>query len=206
MRCYHCGQNIPDGVERCPYCNSNQGAGATVVLDQTYNPYAEGTQNIRTSELSDTMHGSYAPAQHPYAAAGAAGAPVIQFATNRKLWKMIVFGLLTFGIYDIVIWCKMVTELNVAACRYDGKRTMPFFAMSYVMAITFGIGGLVWFHNFSARVGAEVDRRGYDYKFGAKTFWLWNVLGSLILVGPFIYLHKLLKAMNCINADFNANG
>ena len=203
MRCYHCGQEIPDGVERCPHCNANQGAGATVVLDQAYNPYAEGSQNVRTSELTGVLNKSYAPAQ---AAPIQGGAPAIQFATNRALWKMIVFGLLTCGIYDIVIWCKLVTELNVAACRYDGKRTMPFFAMNSVMALTFGIAYFVWAHKLSNRIGAEVDRRGYDYKFSASTFWLWNVLGSLILVGPFVYLHKLLKAMNCINADFNVNG
>ena len=28
--------------------------------------------------------------------------------------------------------------------------------------------------------------------FNATDFWLWNILGSLIVVGPFIYVHKLL--------------
>ena len=204
MRCYHCGQNIPDGVECCPYCNANQGAGATVVLDQAYNPYAEGNQSVRTSELTEVLNKPYAPAQTSSANGGCA--PAIQFVTNRALWKMIVFGLLTFGIYDVVIWCKMGTELNIAASRYDGKRTMPYFAMCSLMGLTFGIVFFVWAHNLSNRIGAEVDRRGYDYKFGASTFWLWNVLGSLILIGPFIYMHKLLKAMNCINEDFNING
>ena len=205
MRCYHCGQDIPDGVERCPHCNANQGAGATVVLDQAYNPYAEGNQNIRTSELTDVLNKPYyAPAQTAAPANG--GAPAIQFPTNRSLWKMILFGLLTFGIYDIVVFCKIVTELNVAACRYDGKRTMPYFAVCTLMSVTFGIAGIVWLHKISNRIGAEVDRRGYDYKFSATTFWLWNVLGSLIIVGPFVYLHKLMKAMNCINEDFNING
>ena len=119
---------------------------------------------------------------------------------------MIIFGILTLGIYNVVVWCKMVTELNIAASRYDGKRTMPFFAMCCVMPVTLGIVYFVWMHNLSNRISAEVDRRSYDYKFGAGTFWMWGVLGSLILVGPFVYLHKLLKAMNCINADFNVNG
>lgn len=206
MRCYHCGQVIPDGAERCPSCNANQGAGATVVLEHAYNPYAEGTMNVRTSELTDVLDKPY------YAAAQMAGsgnggcAPAIQFPTNRSLWKMIIFGLLTFGIYDIVVWCKLVTELNVVACRYDGKRTMPYFAMCSVMGLTFGIAYFVWGHKLSNRIGAEIDRRGYDYKFSATTFWLWNVLGSLILVGPLVYVHKLMKAMNCINEDFNTNG
>ena len=56
------------------------------------------------------------------------------------------------------------------------------------------------------RVGDELRRRNIDYQFGAKTFWLWNVLGSLILVGPFVFVHKLMKAMNRINGDFNRRG
>lgn len=34
----------------------------------------------------------------------------------------------------------------------------------------------------------------------------WCILGSLILVGPFIYTHKLLTAMNLLSADYNVNG
>ena len=34
----------------------------------------------------------------------------------------------------------------------------------------------------------------------------WNWLGSLILVGPLVYTHKLMKAMNKLNEDFNMNG
>jgi len=45
-----------------------------------------------------------------------------------------------------------------------------------------------------------------DYQFGAGTFWGWGILGSLILVGPFIYTHKLLTAMNRLSADYNVNG
>lgn len=49
-------------------------------------------------------------------------------------------------------------------------------------------------------------RRGIAYDFDASTFWLWGVLGSLIVVGPFIYTHKLLKAMNLLAANYNIRG
>jgi hypothetical protein len=52
----------------------------------------------------------------------------------------------------------------------------------------------------------ELVRRGIKYDFGASDFWLWNILGSLIFVGPFIYIHKRMKAMNLINADYNQKG
>ena len=198
MRCYHCGQEVAENEQYCSYCGANQGAGATVVLDQVYNPYATEPESGRTDPLG--QNNGYVPMNYQ------SNMPRIQFATNRGLLKMLLLGLVTFGIYDIVIWCKIVTELNVVASRYDGRRTMPYFAMTSLAAITLGILPLVWFHNMCERIGNELDRRGIDYKFGVSTFWLWNVLGSLILVGPFVFTHKLMRAMNLLNNDFNTNG
>lgn len=78
-----------------------------------------------------------------------------------------------------------------------------FFLFSW---LTLGIVPLVWHHKMSARVGTELARRGIDYSFGASTFWLWGILGSIIVVGPFIYTYKLLKSMNLLAADYNAKG
>lgn len=132
--------------------------------------------------------------------------PMYQHPTNRGLAKMILLSLVTFGIYGMVTWCKMITELNVAASRYDGKRTCPYFASMWLTMITYGIFSFVWQHNLANRIGAEVRRRGYDYKVSASDFWLWGILGSLIFVGPFVYCHKLLKAMNLINTSYNMYG
>ncbi len=44
------------------------------------------------------------------------------------------------------------------------------------------------------------------YKFNSNTFWLWSVLGSLIAVGPLVYLSKFCKAMNFLANDYNVNG
>ena len=83
---------------------------------------------------------------------------------------------------------------------------MPYFAACALTPITLGIFHFVWMHRLCRRVGDELSRRKLDYRFGAKDFWLWNVLGLLILVGPFVFLHKLMKSMNLINADFNRKG
>ena len=99
-----------------------------------------------------------------------------------------------------------MTEVNIVASRHDGRRTIPYFAMVALSPVTLGILPLVWTHNFCCRIGDELDYRRINYAFGPRTFWLWGVLGSLILVGPFIYIHKLMKAMNMINDDFNRCG
>ena len=99
------------------------------------------------------------------------------------------------------------TDINTIASRYDGKKTMHYCLVLFIFSwLTLGIVPLVWNHKISDRIGAELTRRGIDYQFGAGTFWGWGILGSLILVGPCIYTHKLLTAMNRLSADYNVNG
>lgn len=132
--------------------------------------------------------------------------PALRLPTVRTMWKMVLFGILTLGIYPLVIYMKIVEELNIAASRYDGQRTTNYYIAFLLSVYTLGIYGFWWMHTFSKRVGYEVKRRGYDYNFGAGTYWGWNVLGCLIIVGPFIYLHKLMKCMNMINDSYNYYG
>ena len=133
--------------------------------------------------------------------------PVGQLSTTRSLVKFILLSLITFGIYGIVVMSNVSTDINTIAGRYDGKKTMHYCLVVFIFSwLTLGIVPLVWSHKISDRIGAELTRRGIDYQFGAGTFWGWGILGSLILVGPFIYTHKLLTAMNLLSADYNVNG
>lgn len=134
-------------------------------------------------------------------------APVGQLNTKRGLVKYILLSLITFGIYGIVALSGVSTDINTVASRYDGKKTMHYCLVFFIFSwLTCGIVPIVWFHKISARMGNELRRRGIDYSFGAGSFWGWNVLGSLIVVGPFIYIHKFFKAMNLIAADYNVKG
>lgn len=134
-------------------------------------------------------------------------APVLQLNTTRGLLKFILLTLITFGIYALVFYSNISTDINLIASRHDGKKTMHYCLLTFIVApITLGIAGIVWCHRISNRIGNELTRRGIAYDFGASDFWLWNVLGSFIAVGPFIYLHKLCKAMNLLCADYNVNG
>ena len=133
--------------------------------------------------------------------------PVIQLKTNRGLFKLLFFSLLTFGIYGLVVMSAVSIDINTIASRYDGKKTMHYCLVFFIFSwLTLGIVPLVWSHRISARIGAELRRRGISYSFGAGTFWGWGVLGSLILIGPLIYAHKLLKSMNLLAGDFNQRG
>ncbi len=127
--------------------------------------------------------------------------------TDRNLVKIILLSIITLGIYGIITFYGIVTDLNTIAGRYDGKRTMNFLLLIFIIGpITFGIGYIVWYHKISNRIGAELTRRNANYSFSAADYWLWSVLGSCIVVGPFIYLHKLLTSMNKLSESYNYYG
>ena len=134
-------------------------------------------------------------------------APVGQLKTNKGLAKYIFLSIITFGIYALVVMSSVSSDINIVASRYDGRKTMHYCLLYFIVApITFGIAAIVWFHNISDRIGNELRRRNIAYSFSAADFWLWNVLGSLIVVGPFIYYHKLFKATNLVCEDYNRRG
>ena len=134
-------------------------------------------------------------------------APVGQLKTNRGLLKYILLSIVTFGIYGIVLFSSISTDINIIAGRYDGKRTMHYCLLAFLVGwLTAGIGFLVWYHRISARIGGELKRRGIYYRFGAGTYWLWGVLGTLIAIGPLVYCHKLFKAMNMLSLHYNTHG
>ncbi len=134
-------------------------------------------------------------------------APVAQLKTNKGLLKTILLSLITLGIYSLVVMSSVSSDINIVASRYDGKKTMHFCLLAFIInPITFGIAGIVWYHRISNRIGNELARRGIAYSFSAADYWLWNVLGSFIVVGPFIYLHKMFKAVNLMNSHYNVNG
>ena len=134
-------------------------------------------------------------------------APVGQLSTKRGLLKYILLSFVTFGIYGIVAMSSVSSDINTIASRYDGKKTMNYWLLVLIVTpITFGIAAIVWCHKISNRIGAEMRRRGLPHAISAGTYWGWNVLGALIGIGPFIYIHKLCKAMNTLAAHYNTYG
>lgn len=133
--------------------------------------------------------------------------PLRQLNTRRGLLKFILLGIITLGIYPLVFYSGISEDINLIASRYDGRKTMHFCLLFFLVGpITLGIADLVWFHNISSRMGNELSRRGIAYSFGAVDYWLWNIVGSLIIIGPFVYIHKLAKASVLLAQDYNVRG
>ena len=142
--------------------------------------------------------------QQPY---GQQQYPAYRLKTDRSLLKFILLSIITLGIYSFVAFTNISNSINTVATRYDGKKTMHACLMFFLVGpFTLGIGALVWFHKLSERIGNELMRRRLSYSFGASDFWIFSVLLAIIFVGPFIYIHKLCKAMNLVCEDYNAKG
>lgn len=177
--------------------------------------------------------------QNVYQQVSAPQRPYYQLPAQRSLVKMIFLGLITFGIYNLVIMSRIAEETNMVASKHDGERTQQFLWMLYLGGLTLGIYAFVWMHGLCNRIGGEVRRRGIDYKFGASDFWIFSFLfafvGAIVIaivirlvfastasiaalwlayiltsaaicVGPFIFIHKLCKASNLMNQDYNRKG
>ncbi|MBQ3926275.1 MAG: 3-isopropylmalate dehydratase small subunit [Bacteroidaceae bacterium] len=133
--------------------------------------------------------------------------PQKQLPINRGLAKFFFLSLITFGIYGIVIFTQISDEINTVATKYDGRKTTNYLWIFFLWGwLTFGIAYLVWFHSLSDRIGNGIQRRRIPYSFGASDFWLWDVIGSIVGFLPLVYVHKLLSAMNLLNADYNQKG
>lgn len=182
MRCTNCGAENQKSSSFCEYC------GNPLQAEQEQSNYNQRTENQeKSNHMPENNKQSNQGNPQQY------NNPANNLNTNYSLLKYILLGIITLGIYDIVVLSSMSTNINIVASRYDGKKTMHYCLLFFIFSwLTLGIGVLVWYHKFSDRIGNELRRRSISYDFGAGTFWLWSVLGILIVVGPFVYVYKLL--------------
>lgn len=202
MKCHYCGTEIFGNEVFCRYCGTRlqhtpEAAPVAVAVPEKAAPVYEAPieepalQAFPVSQPAPMVQERIMPWQ-PYGGAPAPeetlfdfekrpAAPALQLPTKRSLVKMIFLSILTLGIYPMVIWSRLVGEVNMVASRYDGERSMSFFGMVMLSPLTLGIHSLVWMHKLCRRIGAELQRRGISYHFGARDFWLWNMLFSFLV-------------------------
>lgn len=120
--------------------------------------------------------------------------------------KYILLSLVTCGIYGIIEMCILSVDINDIARPHDGRTTMFYLLACLIGYPTMGVFLIVWLGMLTGRIQTELKRRGLPETLKVCHFWLWGILGSLCLVGPFIHMYKLFKAMNQLSADYNAHG
>ncbi len=218
--CTSCGSRLMEGAKFCvncgapvPQASDSDGGGFgksgeagqrdyTNTYRQTQTQY--GYQQQYRQQNQQQYQQRY---QQPYQQPVYSSAPAKRLRTNRGLLEFLLLSIITLGIYGIVVMSRISREINLIAGPHDGKKTMHYCLVLFVFSwLTWGIVPLIWSHRLSDRIGTELARRGIPYSFGADSFWGWGFFGSLILIGPFIYQYKLLRAMNLLCADYNARG
>jgi len=126
--------------------------------------------------------------------------------TDRGWFKVLALSFVTCGIYFYVYMAGIQADVN-RICSRDGRQT-PGYCLTWFLLtpLTAGIAWFVWHHKVCRRISDELLRRGIAYHFDASTFWLWNVLGCFIAIGPWVYIAKLSTAMNLLSHDVNVRG
>ena len=127
---------------------------------------------------------------------------------RRRMWKFIIFGFLTLGIYDVYVQWTMFNDINIA-CGYkekDDSNKSPHFLIYWLLGVvTFTIYQYVWFYkqgnrlkNVGEEYGVKIDEKG-------STYILWMLLGVLLFgVGPLVGFYLFLCNVNKICAAYNA--
>ena len=125
--------------------------------------------------------------------------------TDRCMWKLVLFSILTLGIYSIIFFIPFSFDLNKITPRREKEKTMNYLWAYLLAYFTVALVLMVWHYQVAHHVEEALKRRDIPYHFGTETFWLWMVAGSFFLIGPFIYFHKLCQAMNLLCEHYNAD-
>lgn len=123
--------------------------------------------------------------------------------TNRSMWKFMILNFLTLGIYSIFFFIPFSYDLDKVDPKRERGRTMNYFFAYILSLFTFSIVIIAWHHQIASRIEEALKRRKINYDFSTNDFWAWYLFGSFILIGPFIYLHKLCTAMNLLCQSYN---
>ena len=123
--------------------------------------------------------------------------------TNRSMWKLMILNILTLGIYSIIFFIPFSFDLDKIAPKKDLTKTMNYVFAYVISLFTFSIVLMFWHYQIAERVNEALSERDIPYEFDTDAFWLWYVFGTFFIVGPFVYMHKLCRAMNLLCENYN---
>jgi heme/copper-type cytochrome/quinol oxidase subunit 2 len=124
---------------------------------------------------------------------------------NRNYVLTIILLMVTLGLYGLYWIYKLAKDVNTI-CNGDGKKTRGLLLFFLFSLITVGIYGYVWYFMLGDRLQENALRYGLSFKEGGGTILLWAVLGSFIIIGPFISLYIVTKNLNALALAYNTSG
>ena len=125
--------------------------------------------------------------------------------TNRSLLTLILLSIITFGIYALYFWSKYAEDMNIV-CNGDGKHTRGILARIIFSALTLGIYELVWMYGVGERIAVNAHKHNLYCNASGGSVLMLYILGSFILIGPFVAMHKMISGLNALCSNYNAAG
>jgi hypothetical protein len=122
---------------------------------------------------------------------------------DRRLWKLVLLTIPTFGIYNIVFWFKFTRDLN--EINREDRRIKNYILVWCLSVLTLGIYRWVWLFYLEDRLQVTGERMGMRIKPGPGTVLSWKLFGSFILIGPFVADYYIIRNMNRLAKEYNAN-
>lgn len=116
---------------------------------------------------------------------------------KRSIALFILLGIVTLGIYPLVVLCIMGEEVN-KICEGDGKHNMFYLLAVLLGLVTLGIYPVVWFAKAMNRLQDNAYRYGPTVMpmHSGASFALWFYFGSLIIVGPLVAVCYFISDVN----------
>lgn len=115
---------------------------------------------------------------------------------KRNIALVILLGFVTCGIYFIVLHCMLGSETN-RICEGDGKKNMHWLLAALLGVVTLGIYPIFWCAKAMDRLQDNSYRYpGVNVPYDGGNFWLWELLGLFIGIGPLVALAHFVKDVN----------
>ena len=121
---------------------------------------------------------------------------------KRGLVSLILLSIITLGIYGLYWIYSLARDVNLI-CAGDGKKTSGLLKYLLLGIITFGIYDLIWIYMLGDRLQDNGPKYNLNIKESGGTILLWYILGSFIIVGPFIALYIIIKNTNALADEYN---
>ncbi len=124
--------------------------------------------------------------------------------TDRSLFKYILFGILTFGIYEIWYLHHLVKDIN-ELCREDGKKSPGIFVALLLTLVTCGLYSIFWWYRLADMLNTAARRRNMEVSINGGAMIACMLLGNFVCgIASWVGIYWVFEACNMLATDYNS--